>query len=305
MLLQQIQGLRRSISLTGIVMEYRPRLYVADRAMPVIGVDSEQGIYHKWDMGNFAIPETLRNPRSVYKEIDFAFSEETFRAREDGIEGRIDDRERRQARGVLDPDAGLARRLTNAILLSRERRIANLLTNAANITQNTTLVGAAQWSDPTSDPAGDAADARAEIRGATGFLPNTLLIGYSVFEGLILHPAVIDFVDGGRPTEQDLAEFFKVEEVIVGQTIYNAAREGATTTLNDVWGRDALFYYRNTDNASIDDPSFGYQFEVDGMSAFRYRDAKVNCDVIRVTEIRAAKITAAELGYLVKDAVAA
>jgi hypothetical protein len=304
MTLQQIQGLRRSISLTGIVMEYRPKAFIADRVLPTIPVETEQGIYYKWDNGNFSIPETLRAPRSVYKEIDFSATEETFKAREDGLEARIDDRERRQARGILDPDAGLARRLTNAILLSRERRIANLVTSTTNITQNTTLVGAAQWSDPTSDPAADAATARAAIRAATGFLPNTLTIGQAVKEGLRLHPAIIDFVDGGRPTDQDLADFFEVAEVIVAQTIYNTAREGATASLADIWGKDALFYYRNADNATIDDPSFGYQFVTQDTTAFRYRDVTVNCDVVRVTEIRAAKLTAPELGYLVKNAVA-
>lgn len=302
MILPAIQGLRLSITLTGIAIEYRPKNFVIDRILPGVGSATEQGIYYTWDFGNFNVPETLRNPRAVYKEIDFTATEQTFKAREDGLEGRIDDRERRQAVGILDPDAGLTRRLTNAILLSRERRGINLLTNPANITQNTTLVGAAQWTDPTSDPAADASTAQSTIRAATGWTANVVAMGQSTRNALRLHPAVIDFVEGARPNDQDLADFFEVEEVVVAGAVYNTAREGGTTALSDLWGGDVLFFHR-TANPSIDEPNFGYQFVVQDTNVFRYREAKVNCDVIRVTEIKAQKLTAPELGYLIVDAV--
>jgi hypothetical protein len=302
-MLQTIQGLRLATSLVPIVVEYRPKGFIIDEVAPTVPVNLEQGIYYKFDSGNFAVPETLRAPRSVYKEIDWSMSEDTYKANEHGLEGRIDDRERKNVPGALDLDVGLTRRLTNGVLLGRERRGASLLMSTANITQNTTLVGAAQWSDPTSNPGTQASAARTAIRAKTGFLPNQLTMGYAVFESLRIHPLIIDFVEGARPTLQDIAEYFEVERVVVAQTIYNAAKEGQTDSLSDVWGKDALFSF-TTENVAIDEPSFAYQFVVQELQPFRYRDTTVNCDVLRVTEIRAIKIVAPELAYLVKAAVA-
>jgi hypothetical protein len=191
-------------------------------------------------------------------------------------------------------------------MLSRERRGATALTSTANVPYNTTLVGAAQWSDSasvTSSPSAVAALARASMRGKTGFLPNQLTIGYAVKEALRKHPEVLDFTEGGRPTDQDLADFFEVERVIVAEAIYNTAKAGQTAVTGDVWGKDALFSH-TTQNISIDEPSFAYQFVNRPLQPFRYRDEKVTCDIVRISEIRGLKIVAPELGYLVKAAVA-
>lgn len=303
MILQQILSLPRDPILSQLAIEYRPVGFIADRVLPTVSVNLESAGYYVFDDTNFNIPEGKRNPRGVYKEIDFGITSDTYRAEEYGWEARIDDRERRNAPGALDLDMGKTRRLTNAALLKRESRVANLVTNTANVTNNTTLVGAAQWSDPTSDPASVAKTARGLFRQKAGVLPNRLTMGWDVYEALRIHPKVIDFMDGGRATEQDIADFFEVQEVIVARAVYNNAREGQAANLVDLWGKDALFSYQSA-IVSADEPSFGYQFEAQQLAVFRYRDVPVNCDVIRVNEIRAEKIASTRLGYLVKAAAA-
>lgn len=304
MTLQQILALPQDRMLTNIAIEYRPRpdALVADRVLPVIPVNLEQGGYYTFDDGNFSIPEMKRNPRAVYKEIDFGMSSDTYRADEYGIETRIDDRERKNAPNALSLDVQKTRRVTNAGLLNRERRVANLVTSTTNVPFNTTLVGAAQWSDPSSDPAIVSRTARNSLRNKTGVLPNRLTMGWNVYEALRVNPFVKDYMDGGRASEADLAEYFEVEEVIVARAVYNSANEGQTSTLVDLWGNDALFHFQSAIQ-SADEPSFGYQFEAQGPAIFRYRDVKVNCDIIRYNEIRAEKIASTRLAYLVKNAV--
>jgi hypothetical protein len=289
--------------LTNVAIELQPTGFIANDVLPPVPVALEYAGYYVFDDTNFNIPEAKRNPRGVYKEIDFGVGTDNYRAEEFGLEARIDDRERRNAPGPLDLDIGKTRRLTNSILLNRERRVANLVTNTANITQNTTLVGAAQWSDPTSDPAVTARAARAAIRSKTGMLPNRLAMGRDVYESLRTNPRVVDFFDGARPSAQDLADYFEVEQVIIAGAIYNSAKEGQAATLVDLWGKDALFFYQSPIVAA-DEPSFGYQFEAQALAVFRYRDVPVNSDVIRVNEIRAEKIASTRLGYLVKAASA-
>jgi hypothetical protein len=51
-------------------------------------------------------------------------------------------------------------------------------------------------------------------------------------------------------------------------------------------------------------PSFGDQMVVQQLRVFRYRVVEINCDVIRVNEIRAEKIVSGFLGYLISPATA-
>lgn len=302
MTLQEILALPRDRMLTNVAVEFRNNQFIADDLVPVVPVVLESAGYYIFDDGNYNIPEAKRNPRAVYKEIDFGLTHDSYRAEEYGIETRIDDRERRNAPGALDLDIGKTRRATNAILLNRERRIANLLTNTANVTLNTTLAGAAKFSDPTSDPAGVARTARAAVRSASGYEVNSLMLSRDVAEQLRIHPQVVDFFDGGRPAVADLADFFEVQNVYVGQTMYNTAKEGQAVSLGQLWGNDMLFYYKSGIVAA-DEPSFAYQFEAQALNVWRYRDIKVKCDVIGVGEIRAEKIVSTRLGYLVKSAI--
>jgi hypothetical protein len=303
MTLQQILALPQDRMLTQVAVEFQPTGFIADAVMPVVGVNFEAAGYYTFDDSNFNIPEMKRNPRGVYKEIDFGMGSDNYRAEEYGLEARIDDRERRNSPGALDLDVGKTRRLTNSALLNRERRVANLATNTANVTNNETLVGAAQWSDPTSDPMAATRRARNSMRSKAGVLPNRLVLGWNVFDVLRTHPKVVDYLDGGRASEQDLAEYFEVERVIVARAIYNSGREGLATNLVDLWGNDALFTYQSNVVAA-DEPSFGYQFEAQRLGIFRYRDITVNCDIIRINEIRAEKIASTRLGYLIKTAAA-
>lgn len=303
MTLQQILALPRDRMLSNVALEFSPVGFVGDAVLPPVPVELESAGYYTFDDGSFGIPNGKRNDRGVYKEIDFGVSSDTYRAEEYGLEARIGDRERRNAPGALDLDVGKTRRLTKAVLLMRERRISNLTTSTANVTQNTTLAGAAQWSDPTSDPASVAATARTVIRGVTGLKPNRMVIPEAVREKLRIHPRVIDFMDGARPSDQDLADFFEVERVIVPGAIYNTAKEGQATSLADIWGKDVLFFFQS-DIVAADEPSFGYQFVAQQLTVFRYRDVPVSTDVIRVNEIRAEKIVTTKLAYLVKAAVA-
>jgi hypothetical protein len=74
-------------------------------------------------------------------------------------------------------------------------------------------------------------------------------------------------------------------------------------TLGDVWGKHVLFFNRAA-RPALRRPAFGYQMRVQGLRTVRYRLSHINCDVIRVGEIGAEKITASTLGYLVRNAVA-
>jgi hypothetical protein len=291
--------------LTNIALAYEPEGYIADQVMPVVPVKNEDGVYWVYDKSKFFTPQALRAPRTRYREIDWSATRDSYHAEEYGLETRIDDRERNNSASPLDLDETGTETLVDMIFNNREKRIATMVLSTGNVTQNTTLAGATQWSDAGGgDPIGVAMTAHDTIRAATGIRPNSAVMGYSVWSKLQQNPKIMARLpEGAQVTEQVLKTLFQVDNLYIGSVLTATSKKGQTVTLGDVWGKDVLFFHKQN-RPALRRPAFGYQMQVAGLRTFRWRDTPVNCDVIRVNEIRAEKMVAASLGYLVKAAVA-
>lgn len=295
--------------LTNVSLQYQPTQggYLADQVLPAVPVKKESAIYWKYDKSRFDVPDALRAPRSHYNKIDWKTTQDSYSAQEFGLEGEIDDRERDNAASPLDLDIDTAEIVTDMILNNREKRVADLVLNTANVTQNITLAGATQWSDETSDPIAAVATGRNTIYDATGYEPNTMLMGRKVFEALKRHPAILEriqFSERALITKQILAAFFEVDEIIVGGVMRRTSQEDAAVeTIADTWGSDVLLYFKEN-RPGLKKASFGYQFRVRDLRTFRYRDESRATDIVRVTEVQAEKLVAPELAYLIKAAAA-
>ena len=300
-----IATVRQDTLLTNISLQWGPTGHQADNVLPPVPVKLEDGVYYVYGKERFNIPNAERRPRSRYKEIDWSVSKDTYHAEEYGLESRIDDRERTNSALPFELDETSTEILTDNLLNNRERRVSNLVLSTSNVTQNVTLAGATQWSDVSGgDPVGVSVTAGTTMQGATGYVPNSVVLGFKVFQALRTNPKIADYLaEGEQLTVERLARIWGVENIYIGTVLYNTAKAGQPTVLGDMWGKDVLFFYRQPRPAQRR-PSFGYQFVVQNFKAFRWRDTPVNCDVIRVNEIRAEKIVASQLGYLVKNAVA-
>jgi hypothetical protein len=300
-----IAQVKQDTLLTNISLQWGPTGHLADRVVPPVPVKLEDGSFIVYDKAKFNIPEAQRRPRSEYKEIDWTLSKDTYHAEEYGLQSRIDDRERENAATPLDLDETTTEILTDNLMNVKERRVANLIMSTANVAQNTTLSGAAQWSDATGgDPMGVWTTAQSTVQGSTGQLFNSVVMGYKVFQKLKTNTKIAaQLAVGEKLTTEKLAQIWELENVFIGTVLYNTAKFGQTTVLGDVWGKDALFFYLQP-RPALRRPGFAYQMQVQKFRTFRWRHVSTNCDVIRVNEIVAEKIVASQLAYLVKNAVA-
>lgn len=295
--------------LTNISIQFAaaPEGYLADRVLPSVPVAKESAAYWVYDKSRLDTPDSKRAPRSEYNRIDWTVTTDTYLCEQYGLEGEIDDEERKNAASPLDLDVDTTEIVTDMVLNNREVRIADLVLSTAVVTQNVTLAGADQWSDPASDPLDDVKTARITIyTNAPGYSPNVMLMGYLVLEGLKLHPdikEIIKYTERAIVTKALLAAVFEVDEVLVGKVIRRTSKEGQSDTFGDVWGKDALLFFREM-RPSLKRASFGYQMRENDLRTFRYREDKRDTDVIRVSEKQDEKIVSASLGYLIKAAVA-
>jgi hypothetical protein len=296
--------------LTNISLQFAaaPDGYLADSVLPSVPVAKESAAYWVYDKSRLDAPDSKRAPRSEYNRIDWNVTTDTYIAEQYGLEGEIDDEERKNAATPLDLDVDTTEIVTDMVLNNREKRVADLVLSTAVVTQNITLAGVDQWSDfANSDPLDDVKTARTTIyTGAPGYTPNTLSMGYLVFEVIKLHPdikEIVKYTERAIVTKQILAAVFEVDEVLVGKVLRRSSKEGQTDAFTDVWGKDVLLFYKEN-RPTLKRASFGYQMRQNDLRVFRYREDKRDTDVIRVSEKQDEKIVSATLGYLIKAAVA-
>lgn len=292
--------------MTNISIMWGPTTHIADDVLAPVPVAMESNVYWVFDKSRFNVPEALRAPRTIYKEIDWAATRDNYFAQEYGLELKIDDRERANAAAGIDLDITSTEILTDNLLNNRERRVANVVMNPANFPAGMTvaLAGTALWSDiANSRPMDDVENGRNAIRINSGLLPNRIAFGYTVWSWLKRNTQILTMLDMARPTLELVANLFEVDTILVGSVLTNTAREGQPIALGDVWGKNCLIYYY-LDRPALRLPSFGYQMVVQQLRVYRYRVVEINCDVIRVNEIRAEKIVSSLLGYLISPATA-
>jgi hypothetical protein len=150
------------------------------------------------------------------------------------------------------------------IALEREIQQATAARNPATYGNNNklALVGAAKWSDDASDPGKAVEDAQEQIRGRTGRRANKLSLGARVAAKLRHHGKIVQrfqHTNSDRVSDAMLAQYFGVEEVLVG----NAIVDDGDGNSSDVWGNDAILAFVPPEGqANINIPAFGYTYRL-------------------------------------------
>jgi hypothetical protein len=298
------QGLRQN-DLIGY--ELFPRVDVGQRAGKVITFGKEHFMQYS---------DLARSPGSATKRVQVGYSGAEFNLVDYAIEGslplELQEEQLSPDKGFTIDGAQMALMAANDILdLRLEIAQAQLAQdpNQYDATNKINLNGTSQWSDysGTSNPFKVIETAKEAIRTQTGKRPNVGVMGATVLAQLKYHPTVINrMVPTGRdvPTLDDLAQFFGLERVVVGDAIVS---NDAGTVMSDVWGKHMILAYTKTDTlANRGAPTFGYTYNLRGYPAARdaYYGNNNQTWYFPYAASEAPVIAAKAAGYLIQNAVA-
>lgn len=185
----------------------------------------------------------------------------------------VDEQVRSNSDVPLNADRDAVEFVTQRMLLRRENQWAQSYFKTG--IWGTDLVGASSassghvqfWDSANSTPVEDVDAQIYAIQGVTGFKPNVLVLGPSVFRALKNHAEILDrikYTQRGIVTEDILAAVFGVEKVLVASAVINSATEGAADSLGFIFGKSALLCYAEP-NPGIQKPSAGYIFAWTGL----------------------------------------
>ncbi|CAA0086925.1 Uncharacterised protein [Starkeya nomas] len=285
--------------------------FIAHRVLPFSDIPNRSMRAIKFGKESFRRYNTRRAPGAETQRVQFGYAADPVSMKQEALEALVPDEIRADASGV--PGIDLASISINAVQdiigLGREADTAALVLNAANYDNNhkLALAGTDKWTDPDSDPGAAIRAARENIRRSIGRYPTVLSIGADVFGGLTAHPKVKEqfkYTSSESVTAAMLARYFDLEEVIVGKAVVLSDTAADTDLADDVWGHDALLFYRAPAGSNFMIPAFGYTYRLSGYPLVEqpYYERSRKSWIYPITEEFQPQLTGSEGGFLFKGA---
>jgi len=218
-------------ALVAITIAYRNLSFIADSVLPRVVVGLQEFKFWEFPIAeSFIIPDTRVGRRSRPNDIDLTATETASKTEDFGLEDPIPQADILNAPANHNPIDRATVQLTDYVMLDREKRVADLVFDAAQYPtgNKVTLAGTSQFSDFTgSDPIGII------MAGLDAPLmrPNVMTIGQEAWSKLAQHPDILKAIhgnsgDSGVARREAVASLFELEEILVGQSRLNTAKKG-------------------------------------------------------------------------------
>jgi hypothetical protein len=297
--------------------------FVSDQVFPVVPVEHKSDRYFIFAKDAFLrrggriSPFGQEAPRGGFNLSNTNYSTETWRWGFDLLP---------DIKANSDPGINIDQAATsfvmNGLLVEREIQWGlNFFTTGVWATDYVGGTNFVQWDDPAnSDPITDISNGRKTILGDTGYLPNTLTVGFSVHESLKRHPLIVDrfkYTSSDSITAAMLARLFEVDRYLVAKAVNATSQEGEAITTAFILGDNALLSYA-APAPSLMAHSGGYTFVWSrltglnnlGVATFRYPMPHLGVTASGTTEriegqyAYQHKVTGSDLGYFFSNATA-
>ncbi|ALG67878.1 hypothetical protein [Beggiatoa leptomitoformis] len=231
-----------------LVIAYSNRKFIADMVLPRVTPVSRQSYDYIAINRETAmrIPDTRTGRTSEPNIVELKGEEKTGKTEPHYIGSPVPQADIDNAGREGNPLDRAAEAAINWVLLDREKRVADMVFNASTYVtgQKETLTGTDQWSNAASLPVqkiGDALDKPI-------YRPNTMVIGRAAWSKLSRNPEILKAVHGneggsGIARVDAVRELFELDNIIIGDSFYNAAPEGLVENMTRLWGKHCALIY--------------------------------------------------------------
>lgn len=255
---------------SGVAQGYRHVQRVGHVLFPAIPVQERGGKVIEFGLESFYDYKAARAPGAQVKSIQFGYEGRPFSLDQYTLDAPVPREFAQDAQQV--PGIDLGKRAVNTVMdsltLSLEVEQAALASDPANYVPDNkvNLTTTAKWDQTTSAPITDIDAAKDHVRMTCGVEPNRMVISNSGFRALKAHPSIVErfkYTSSESITARMLAGLFDLEELVVGKAVYLDTIED-TPNFKEAWDNVAVLAYTPMQDASIEQPSFGYTYTYKG-----------------------------------------
>ena len=311
-----VQDVHVDQMLTNISIAYAQSqdAFISSKVFPVVPVDKQSDKYYTFPKNDWFRDEAQKRADSTESAGGgYTLSSDSYYCDVWAFHKDVGSQTKANADQQINLERGAVQFVTQRLLLRQEIQwVSDYFTTSV---WGTDYTPANLWSDYTSsDPIEDIETAKETVLSTTGFMPNTLVIGYQVFRKLKNHPDIIDrikYTSSENVTPALLARMFEIDNLYISKSIKATNNEGETAAYAFTHGKHALLCYVNP-SPGLMQPSAGYTFAWTGVSGTL--GATVGVDSFDIRKIKATryeaemafdnKVVASDLGYFFNGAVA-
>jgi hypothetical protein len=301
--------------------------FVSSRVFPNIPVTKQSDRYYVYERGDFNRDEMAeRAPATESVGGGYKLDNTpTYFANRFSFHKDIPDEVRANADAVLNPDREATAYVTHKALIKREKLFVQKFfqgglwgVDYTGVSSSPSGANVLQWNDANSTPIESVRAAKRSIAERTGFEPNKLVLGRSVFDALLDHPDIIDRIKYGQtvgaPAQANtatLAALLGVDEILVMNAVENTAKEGAAASHSFIGGKNALLCHAAS-APGLMTPTAGYTFSWTGLLGAggegnrikSFRMEQLGADRIEIDMCFDQKLVSADLGQFFSGIVA-
>lgn len=300
--------------LTQVSNAYIPEGYVSESVLPNIPVVQTTGKLGQYGQAHLRITNTVMGGKGKARRVDTIIREDVnYHVENHGLESEVSPDDYRNVEDPFDAEQDEVVGLTTMLWLGKEKSLADTMGNTAVMTQNKTLAGGAQLDKySTSNPLAEFRDAHKAVKDGSGVPPNAAVMSWEVFNSLKYHPGILEALGykdnrAGLLTKDDIARAMDVRQLFIGEPSFNSAKDGQSSSLGSVWGKNIIFYVRPQSVGKYQ-VSLGYYLTYRSEPARKVHKFPVNnppgSTGLIVTDHYDMLIGNAGAGYLIKDAIA-
>lgn len=270
------------------------RGFIGMSVMPLFEVPEKSSDYPVIPIESLVTDQdTKRTARGGYARGDWKFETGTYDCEEYGWEEPVDDVEAKLYQRFFDAERVSTEIAIDRILRGHEKRVASLLFASAN-----SNVGV-EWSTPaTATPRANVETGRNAMRAASGLTPNALVMGYVPFRNVLNTAELKDAFKYTNPIEiggeeaqrRILAQYFGVDQVLVGGGQRNTAKKGQAFSLSDIWDDEYVALVRVSDGGQrLKEPIYGrtflwYEDAPQEVVVETYREEDIRSTIVRARQ---------------------
>jgi len=304
--------------------------FVATRMFPLVPVPISSARFYEFDRGDLARDNMKRKPEFGHvAPAIFGKRDHYYHCEVDQVITGIDqistlDFQRTNAPAVIDPRRAKVRFIAEQMLIHQDRVWADLYFNPdswSHVLKGTGITPGTDefyfFDNDNSDPVRFFNALSIKMLASGLRRPNKMAMGVNVFAALQTNASILERIkyQGSEANPADvtanvLAQLFKVNEIVVAESIINDSPVGADDNLKFICDPNSLLLTYTTNAPSIEEPSAGYTFVWDMLGNGMYTavqqylgDEATHTEFIEGLVCTDPRVTSQDLGVFLQDAV--
>jgi len=273
--------------------------FIADEILPVKGVRKKSATMSVCKRKNLTIPDTAHANGATFNRVDLYMDDMDYLCVDHGLEGKVTDEDVENYVDDFDAEVEKTQAIKIKMRLARELRVKQAIFNTTTWPSGTAALytdySGAPWDAVGSEVIKQIQTVREIVRLNCGLPPNALIISESSMINLMNNTQILAKFPGVTVLTEAMlraamASILGIQDLIVGQAVYNSADEGQDFTGAEIWPDDyAMVAVLGSEGLPMTEPQLGRTMRWDAYISDleyveSYREEQTKSEIIRVEQ---------------------